>query len=59
LLDSNYEDLPIEWELLRTLESAQKVTSFRVINGLVRGNLRKALAGEDIGTLVYASRHPQ
>lgn len=58
LLDSDYEDLPIEWELLRTLENAQKVTSFRVINGLVRGNLRRALMGENVGTLVYASRHP-
>lgn len=58
LLDRDLPDLPIERELLRSLENARTVRSVRVINGLDTDNLRKALAGEEIGTLVYSGRHP-
>lgn len=57
LLDRNLPDLPIERELLRTLENARTVTAVRVINGLETDNLRKALEGQDTGTLIYNSRH--
>jgi molybdenum storage protein len=56
LLERNLPDLPVERELLHTLENARKVTSLRVINGLKPDNLRRALAGENIGTLIYASK---
>lgn len=57
LLERNLPDLPIERELLRTLENARTVLSVRVINGLDTDNLRKALEDEDTGTLIYNGKH--
>ena len=57
VLEGDFEDLPIERELLRTLETARSVHSIRVINGLVPGNLTAALRGEEIGTLIYSDRY--
>lgn len=57
LLDRDLPDLPVERELLRTLENARTVTAVRVINGLETDNLRKALEGRDTGTLIYNGRH--
>lgn len=57
LLDMNLPDLPIERELLHSLENGRLVTSCRVINGLNPENLRRAIKGEDIGTFIYSSRH--
>lgn len=56
LLEMNCPDLPIERELLRSIETARLVTSCRVINGLEPENLRRALNGEDVGTYIYASK---
>jgi molybdenum storage protein len=58
LLEMDLPDLPIERELLRTLENAQAVTSFRVVNGLHPERIIAAVNGEDVGTLVYSSRRP-
>ncbi|MDX1455060.1 MAG: uridine kinase [Gammaproteobacteria bacterium] len=57
LLDMNLADMPIERELLRSLENARTTRSIQVINGLDTDNLRKALAGEVTGTLVFNGRH--
>jgi molybdenum storage protein len=56
LLDMNLPDLPIERELLRTLDNARSVRQVRVINGLQPENLKRALVGENIGTLIRSSR---
>ncbi len=56
LLARELPDMPIERELLRTLENARSLTEVRVINGLVPGNLSRALAGDAIGTRVYSTR---
>jgi len=56
LLDMQLPDLPLERELLHTLENARTVTSFQVINGLKPDNLTRAMNGERVGTLVYASK---
>ncbi|MCZ6559682.1 MAG: uridine kinase [Gammaproteobacteria bacterium] len=58
LLDGGYPDLPIEREFLRTLDNARSVTSVRVINGLNTDNLRRALEGDAVGTIIYSRRHP-
>jgi molybdenum storage protein len=58
LLDGDFPDLPIERELLRTLDDARSVTAVRVINGLDTDNLRRALRDEDVGTIIYSRRHP-
>jgi molybdenum storage protein len=44
--------LPIEPVVLDLLTRAKLVKSVRIVNGLVPGNLTKALAGEPVGTLV-------
>ena len=46
------QTLPIEPAVLDLLTRAKLVKSIRIVNGLVPGNLTKALAGEPVGTLI-------
>jgi molybdenum storage protein len=46
--------LPIEPMALELLARAKLARSIRLINGLVPGNLTRALNGEAVGTLIYA-----
>ena len=46
--------LPIEPVVLDLLTRAKLARSIRIVNGLVPGNLTRALAGEPVGTLIYA-----
>ncbi len=57
LLSDKFDDLPIERELVRTLENARTIKSVRVINGLKPEQLEAALNGKDVGTLVYSTRY--
>lgn len=57
LLEGDFPDLPIERELIRTLENARTIKSVRVVNGLQPENLEAALQGKPVGTLVYSSRY--
>lgn len=56
LLERDLPDMPIERELLRTLENARTVSQIQVINGLDIDNLERALKGEPVGTVVKSSR---
>lgn len=56
LLARDLPDLPIERELLHTLENARTVRHVQVINGLKPDNLRRALEGEHVGTIIRSSR---
>ncbi len=47
-------DLVVERAVLDLMEHAQHRREVRVINGLVPGNLTRALEGEDVGTLITA-----
>ncbi len=47
-------DLVVERAVLELMANARHRRSVRVINGLVPGNLTRALAGEDVGTLITA-----
>jgi molybdenum storage protein len=47
-------DLVVERAVLDLMERARHRRSVRVINGLVPGNLTRALEGEDVGTLITA-----
>jgi molybdenum storage protein len=38
--------------LLELLTRSKLVKSVRIINGLVQGNLTRALAGENVGTII-------
>ncbi len=46
--------LPIEPVVLQLLTRARLAKSIRIVNGLVPGNLTKALNGEPVGTLIYS-----
>jgi molybdenum storage protein len=46
--------LPIEPVVLELLTRAKLARSIRIVNGLVPGNLTRALAGEPVGTLIHA-----
>ena len=45
--------LPIEPVVLELLARAKLAKSLRIVNGLVPGNLTKALKGESVGTLIH------
>ena len=53
LISMRLQTLPIEPVVLDLLTRAKLVKSVRIINGLVPGNLTKALAGEPVGTLIH------
>jgi molybdenum storage protein len=46
--------LPIEPVVLQLLMNAKLARSVRIVNGLIPGNLSRALAGENVGTVVWA-----
>jgi molybdenum storage protein len=54
LVAMDLADLVVERAVLDLMQRAQHRRSIRVINGLVPGNLTRALEGEDVGTLITA-----
>ena len=48
------QDVVVERAVLDLMANAQHRRSIRVINGLVPGNLTRALEGEDVGSLITA-----
>jgi molybdenum storage protein len=52
LIAMRLRTLPIEPAVLELLTRAKLVKSVRIVNGLVPGNLTRALAGESVGTLI-------
>lgn len=50
----DFQDVVVERAVLDLMKNAQNRRSIRVINGLVPGNLTRALAGEDLGSLITA-----
>lgn len=46
--------LPIEPAVLDLMTTARLAKSIRIVNGLTRGNLTRALAGEAVGTVIRA-----
>lgn len=48
-------DSILEFPVLDLLKSARHIREVQVVNGLVPGNLTRALAGEHVGTIITAS----
>ena len=48
-------DSILEFPLLDLLQTARNVRQVQVVNGLVPGNLTRALAGDHVGTIITAS----
>ena len=53
LLEMNLPELPIEKKVLELMTGARNATEIRIVNGLVPGNLTKAIKGEKVGTIIY------
>lgn len=53
--EKGLHDSILEFPVLDLLQSAQHVREVQVINGLVSGNLTRALAGEHVGTIITAN----
>jgi molybdenum storage protein len=50
----NLHDSILEFPLMELLKAARHVRQVQIINGLVPGNLTRALAGEHVGTIITA-----
>ena len=48
-------DSILEFPMLDLLKEALHIREVQVVNGLVSGNLTRALAGEHVGTLITAN----
>lgn len=54
LLRMDLKDLIIERVVLTNMIHAHHVKEIQVVNGLVRGNITKALNGDHVGTVIFA-----
>jgi molybdenum storage protein len=54
LNEMDLQDVVVERAVLDLMANAQHQRSIRIVNGLVPGNLTRALEGEDVGTLITA-----
>lgn len=53
LLESDQDDLVIERPCLEIIQNSEVLEKVQVINGMVPGNITKALNGEHVGTFIY------
>ena len=56
LLALDLADLAVERSMLESLKHARSVREVFIVNGLIPGNIARALAGERVGTRLYAKR---
>ena len=53
LMERDQDDLVIERPCLDIIQNSEVLEEVQVINGMVAGNITKALAGEHVGTIIY------
>ena len=53
ILEGNFPDLIIDRLAVEMLSKARHVKEIHIVNGLVKGNITKALNGENAGTIIY------
>jgi molybdenum storage protein len=52
ILEENSDELMLDKQLFSAWKTARHVERVQIVNGLKRGELTKALAGEDVGTVI-------
>jgi molybdenum storage protein len=52
LMEKDQDDLVIERPCLEIIKNSEVIEQVQVINGMVEGNITKALAGEHVGTII-------
>lgn len=55
LLEMDLQDIAIEWSILEILKNAHSLREIFIVNGLERGSIKRVLAGEHVGTRLYAT----
>jgi len=53
LLDRDQDDLVIERPCLEIIQNSEVIDKVQIINGMVEGNITRALHGEHVGTFIY------
>jgi molybdenum storage protein len=53
LLDRDQDDLVIERPCLEIIQNSEVIEKVQIINGLIEGNITRALNGEHVGTFIY------
>ncbi|PID72217.1 MAG: uridine kinase [Desulfobulbus propionicus] len=53
LLDKNQDDLVIERPCLEIIQNSEVIEKVQIVNGMVPGNITKALNGEHVGTYIH------
>ena len=53
LMERNLDDLIIERPCLEFIQNSEVIEYVQIINGMVPGNISKALAGEHVGTIIF------
>jgi len=53
LMDRDLDDLVIERPCLEIIQNSEVLEEVQIINGMVPGNITKALAGEHVGTIIH------
>ena len=53
LLDREQDDLVIERPCLEIIQNSEVIENVQIINGLIDGNITRALNGEHVGTFIY------
>jgi molybdenum storage protein len=56
LMERDQDDLVIERPCLEIIQNSEVVESVQIINGMIPGNITKALAGEHVGTIIYKQK---
>jgi len=55
LIENELPDMVVERVVLENMINARHMKKIQIINGLKKGNITKALAGEHVGTIIYAA----
>lgn len=53
LMEIEQDDLVIERPCLEIMQNSEVIESVQIINGMVPGNITKALNGDHVGTIIY------
>ncbi len=53
LLEMDLDDLVIERPCLEIIQNSEVIESVQIINGMKAGNIKRALAGEHVGTIIF------
>ena len=54
-LTAKFSTLPVDRTLLEVMGAAKHIDQIQIVNGLVPGNVLRALRGEHVGTIIHSA----